>query len=131
MRVIGHDEGQVCVTIRKVIGPHGREFLAMTHMQLHQVLRTQLASRDRDRFKGQVSHKQILSCTDFGYFPDHYLGILFPHVSFTKASSDMMVVHDEWTEMGAKKAADAGKEPLDFIQGGIFLHKMSDCGRAV
>jgi hypothetical protein len=50
MRVNGLDEGQVCVTIRMVIGPHGREFLAVTHTQLQRVLRSQLVSRARDRF---------------------------------------------------------------------------------
>jgi hypothetical protein len=51
MRVNGLDEGQVCVTIRKVIGSLGCEFLqAVTHTQLQRVLRSQLVSRARDRF---------------------------------------------------------------------------------
>jgi len=51
MRVNGLDEGQVCVTIRKAMGPLGREFLlAVTHTQLQRGLRSQLVSRARDRF---------------------------------------------------------------------------------
>jgi len=97
MRVNGLDEGQVCVTIRKVIGTLGRAFLlAVTHTQLQRVLRSHLVSRARGSIHEPSCHTNTFFCTPiFVHSPDHLRDLLCTYLK-TQLQESVELQDDSW-----------------------------------
>jgi hypothetical protein len=109
MRVNGLDEGQVCVTIRKVNGPLGSEFLlTVTHTQLLRLLRSQLVSRLEIDSWAQLSHKHILSYAHFRSrsWASSRSFVYVPKKNSCRKVSKCRTIHEDWIEQGVERSSE-------------------------